>query len=210
MAKKEIRYLMQPLEVREVKDKPATVEGYAAVFDSDSLDMGFVERIAPNAFDGVIERSDVVALYNHNETPGVLARCTNGEGTLHLEVDKKGLKCSFTMPNTTLGRDLTESCKRGDIKGMSFAFTVEKDNWEHDDDDNYRRTIVQINRLYDVSLVVTPAYPATSVETKGLDELKAKETLEKHQQEEAEQRKADDARKQELADYFAKQNMRIY
>lgn len=210
MAKKEIRYLMQPLEVREAKDKAATVEGYAAVFNSDSVDMGFTERIDPKAFDGVIERSDVVALYNHNETPGVLARSTNGEGTLHLEVDDHGLRCSFQMPDTTLGRDLTESCKRGDIKGMSIAFTVKSDTWEHRKDDTYLRTINQIDRLFDVSLVVTPAYPATSVETKGLDELKAKETLEKHRQEEAEQRKADDAKRQDLLEYYRNQRMRIY
>lgn len=69
---------------------------------------------------------------------------------------------------------MLESVKRGDIRGMSFAFATEKDHWEHDDKDNYRRTIVKVSRLYDVSLVVTPAYSATSVETKGLDELKAK------------------------------------
>ena len=65
---------------------------------------------------------------------------------------------------------------------MSFAFTTEKDNWESDKEGNYKRTIVKIDRLYDVSLVVTPAYDATSVETKGLDELKAKELLDQHKE----------------------------
>lgn len=160
--------------------KSRTISGYAAVFDSDSEDMGFIERLDKHCFDGVIEKSDVVALYNHSEAPGVLARSVNGEGTLKLEVDERGLRCEFEAPNTQLGNDMIESVERGDIRGMSFAFTVAEDNWEHDDKDNYRRTIVKVSRLYDVSLVVTPAYSATSVETKGLDELKAQELLDQH------------------------------
>ena len=184
MSKKEVRFLQGQVEVRKGSDgkESRTISGYAAVFDSDSVDMGFIERLDKHCFDGVIEKSDVVALYNHSEAPGVLARSVNGEGTLKLEVDEHGLRCEFEAPNTQLGNDMLESVERGDIRGMSFAFTVEKDNWEHDDKDNYRRTIVKVSRLYDVSLVVTPAYSATSVETKGLDELKAKELLDQHKE----------------------------
>ena len=172
------------VEVRKGSDgkESRIISGYAAVFDSDSEDMGFIERLDKHCFDGVIEKSDVVALYNHSEAPGVLARSVNGEGTLKLEVDERGLRVEFEAPNTQLGNDMLESVERGDIRGMSFAFTVEKDSWEHDDKDNYRRTIVKVSRLYDVSLVVTPAYSATSVETKGLDELKAKELLDQHKE----------------------------
>lgn len=183
MNKKECRFLQGQVEVRKSdKSESRTISGYAAVFDSDSKDMGFTERLDPSCLDGVIEQSDVVALYNHSEGPGVLARSVNGEGTLKLETDEHGLRCEFDAPNTQLGNDMLESVKRGDIRGMSFAFTVEKDNWEHDSDGNYKRTIVKIDRLYDVSLVVNPAYDATSVETKGLDELKAKELLDQHKE----------------------------
>ena len=184
MSKKEVRFLQGQVEVRKGSDgkESRIISGYAAVFDSDSEDMGFIERLDKHCLDGVIEKSDVVALYNHSEAPGVLARSVNGEGTLKLEVDERGLRVEFEAPNTQLGNDMIESVERGDIRGMSFAFTVEKDNWEHDDKDNYRRTIVKVSRLYDVSLVVTPAYSATSVETKGLDELKAKELLDQHKE----------------------------
>ena len=184
MSKKEVRFLQGQVEVRkgDGDKKSRTISGYAAVFDSDSEDMGFIERLDKHCFDGVIEKSDVVALYNHSEAPGVLARSVNGEGTLKLEVDHKGLRCEFEAPNTQLGNDMLESVRRGDIRGMSFAFTVEKDKWEHDDKDNYRRTIMKVSRLYDVSLVVTPVYDATSVETKGLNELKAKELLDQHKE----------------------------
>lgn len=182
MSKKEVRFLQGQVEVRkgDGDKKSRTISGYAAVFDSDSEDMGFIERLDKHCFDGVIEKSDVVALYNHSEAPGVLARSVNGEGTLKLEVDERGLRVEFEAPNTQLGNDMLESVKRGDIRGMSFAFATEKDHWEHDDKDNYRRTIVKVSRLFDVSLVVTPAYSATSVETKGLDELKAQELLDQH------------------------------
>jgi HK97 family phage prohead protease len=184
MSKKEVRFLQGQVEVRKGSDgkESRTISGYAAVFDSDSVDMGFIERLDKHCFNGVIEKSDVVALYNHSEAPCVLARSVNGEGTLKLEVDHKGLRCEFEAPNTQLGNDMIESVERGDIRGMSFAFTTEKDNWESDKEGNYKRTIVKIDRLYDVSLVVTPAYDATSVETKGLDELKAKELLDQHKE----------------------------
>ena len=184
MSKKEVRFLQGQVEVRkgDGDKKSRTISGYAAVFDSDSEDMGFIERLDKHCFDGVIEKSDVVALYNHSEAPGVLARSVIGEGTLKLEVDERGLRCEFEAPNTQLGNDMIESVERGDIRGMSFAFTVEKDTGEHEDKDNYRRTIVKVSRLYDVSLVVTPAYSATSVETKGLDELKAQELLDQHKE----------------------------
>ncbi|SFF96593.1 HK97 family phage prohead protease [Prevotella sp. KH2C16] len=171
----EKRYCGVPLEVRaaEGSEESRTITGYAAVFDSDSVDMGFTERLASGCFDGVIERSDVVALYNHSEEPGVLARSVNGDGTLRLTVDDKGLRCEFDAPHTRLGDDMLESVRRGDIRGMSFAFTVSKDTWEHTDDDRYVRTIDQVEQLYDVSLVVTPAYDATSVEVNKLEGLKA-------------------------------------
>ena len=183
--KKEVRFLQGEVEVRKAAEGEAdarTITGYAAVFESDSRNMGFIERLDKRCFDGVIEKSDVVALYNHSEAPGVLARSVNGEGTLKLSVDDRGLRCEFEAPNTQLGNDMLESVKRGDIRGMSFAFTTEKDNWEHDNEGNYKRTIVKVDRLYDVSLVVTPAYDATSVETKGLDALKAKELLDQHKE----------------------------
>ena len=51
------------------------VEGYAVVFQSESNDLGgFKEVIDSRALDGIIEKSDVLCLLNHNEDKGVLAR----------------------------------------------------------------------------------------------------------------------------------------
>lgn len=107
------------------------VEGYAVVFQSESNDLGgFKEVIDSRALDGIIEKSDVLCLLNHNEDKGVLARSNKGTGSLTLEVDEKGLKYSFEAPNTALGDEVLEGIRRGDISASSFAFTVESDQWE--------------------------------------------------------------------------------
>lgn len=175
--KKEIRNISSPLEIRkgEGGEDSRRVEGYALVFDSRSEDLGgFTEIIKPEAMQGVLERSDVLALLDHNITRGVLARYRKGGGSLDLSVDEKGLRYSFDAPNTALGDELIEGIKRGDISGSSFAFTVEKEEWEEVGDGQYSRTILRFGQLFDVSPVYHPAYSATSVETdtRGLDALK--------------------------------------
>lgn len=159
------------LNVRKVGEdggESRTVQGYAAVFNTDNSELdqegrGFTERLDPHCFDGVVERSDVCALYEHDSGFGILARSTNGKGTLKLSIDEKGLLCQFDAPHTTLGDDILESVRRGDIKGMSFAFNVTSDQWDKDDKGEYTRTIKQVGQLFDVSLVAMPAYDKTSV-----------------------------------------------
>ena len=152
------------------------VSGYAIVFNSESKDLGgFNEVILPSALEGVLERSDVLCLLNHNEDKGVLARCNQGKGSLTLEIDERGLKYSFEAPNTSLGDELLEGIRRGDISTSSFAFKVASDNWTKRSDGNYLRTINSISSLFDVSPVYRAAYEATSVNRRGLDEAIAKD-----------------------------------
>lgn len=157
------------------------ISGYAIVFNSESNDLGgFREVIDSRALDGVIDHSDILCLLNHNEDKGVLARSKYGEGSLCLEIDDRGLKYMFEAPNTSLGDELLEGLRRGDITTSSFAFTVGKDKWEKRDDGSYLRTIVSIQELFDVSPVYRAAYDATSVQadTRGLDAIKAQEKRE--------------------------------
>ena len=158
-----------------VDEESRHVEGYALLFNVDSQPMwggDLIERIAPTALGGVLERSDVLCLMNHDESRGVLARWRKGEGSLSLTVDEKGLRYAFDAPRTALGDELIEALKRGDIAESSFAFTVEKDNWERKEDGTYVRTIVQIRQLYDVSPVYYPAYEDTSVALRSLNDRK--------------------------------------
>lgn len=165
-------------EVRNLDKDSRTVEGYALVFNSESNDLGgFTEVIDRNALQGVLEKSDVLCLLNHNEDKGVLARYNKGVGSLTLEVDDTGLKYTFQAPKTALGDELLEGLRRGDITTSSFAFVVDTDKWEKRDD-GYLRTITHISELFDVSPVYKAAYSQTSVNTRGLDDLKQKEQLE--------------------------------
>lgn len=188
---KEVRYLNHPVEVRAGEDgkESRTITGYAMVFESESLDMGFTEVIRRGAItEELINNSDVIACWMHNPS-WMLARSVNGVGTLKLELDDTGLKYTFEAPNTSTGNDVLELIKRGDVKGSSFAFVVapEGDEWIDRGDGNYIRYINHIAGLYDVSPVVNPAYEGTSVSARS------KEQLENLKKEAEEKRNADAA-----------------
>lgn len=175
---------MDNLEIRsfniELRDEPESrhIEGYGSVFNERSLDLGgFVEMIAPGAFDGVIDRSDVKCYLDHNPEKGILARSRNGKGSLSLVVDERGLRYEFDAPHTNLGDEVVEGLKRGDYSQSSFAFTVDDEIWTKEEDGSYLRTITKIGGLYDVSIVANPAYEGTSVALRSLDAFKAQEEI---------------------------------
>ena len=150
-----------------------TVEGYAIVFNELSKDLGgFREVILPEAVDGVFERSDVLALLNHDLSRGVLARSTKGKGSLKLSVDNKGVLYRYTAPNTVLGNELIEGIERGDIRTSSFAFAVSRDGQQWDIKVKPAiRTIKKFDVIYDVSAVYREAYENTTVALRSLDEI---------------------------------------
>ena len=153
------------------------VVGHASVYDSRSNNLGgFYEYIERGAFtQELIDKSDVRALINHDPNL-VLARSTSG--TLNLKADDLGLRYEFEMPETSYGKDLAVSMKRGDISQSSFAFTISDggDEWSTDDQGNNIRTIKKIERLYDISPVSYPAYSQAEsdliVAKRGLKEYK--------------------------------------
>ena len=150
------------------------LSGYAAVFNSESKDLGgFTEMISPTAFEGVIERSDVFAVLDHDRNK-VLARSKMGKGSLELNIDEKGLQFRFESPNTTLGNDVLSMVKRGDLTDASFCFTVEDESWQKREDGSYLRTINKIGDLFDVSVCYNGAYPEsyTEVALRSLDKFK--------------------------------------
>jgi len=194
---------MDNLEIRsfniELRDEPESrhIEGYGSVFNERSLDLGgFVEMIAPGAFDGVIERSDVKCYLDHNPGKGILARSRNGKGSLSLVVDEKGLQYSFDAPHTNLGDEVVEGLKRGDYSQSSFAFTVDDEVWTKEADGTYLRTITKIGGLYDVSIVANPAYEGTSVALRSLDAFKAQEEIPAEVKEE--EPKTEDVKEEEV------------
>lgn len=165
--RREIRTMCHEVRASPAEDgKGWRFEGYAAVFDSLSEDLGgFRERIARGAFTQALTRGDDVrALFNHDANY-VLGRTT--AGTLRLSEDDHGLRFEVDAPDVGWVRDLRESVKRGDINQCSFQFTVDKESWDESDKLNVVRTLEDV-RLYDVSLVTYPAYAATSASARSL------------------------------------------
>jgi len=174
---KEVRSIdAQEAEVRVLR-RGRTIEGYAIVFNKESKDLGgFKEVIKPEAVDGVLERSDVLALVNHNPDTGVLGTSTKGEGTLVLSVDNYGVKYRFDAPETALGDEVLWGVRHGDIKTSSFSFSVSGgQKWEKREDNSYMRTITKFDEIYDVSPVYREAYADTTVAVRSLVELRTSE-----------------------------------
>jgi len=199
---------------KEENENRMVVGGYAIVFNSESRDLGgFTEFVAPEALDEALERNaDVLALYNHDYS-NVLGR--QSSETLKLYKDERGVRFELDLPETTLGRDVYELVKRGDLKGNSFGFTVEKDNWEKRDG-NVIRTIEKIKDLYEISIVSLPAYEATELTKRNFEEfIQADEVQVEDKQIEATDEistnevKADDEPKSEESDVFP-QNLLKY
>lgn len=136
------------------------VRGHAAVFNRSSLDLGgFTERIAPGAFTKALDANpDVHALWDH-DTKLVLARTKNK--TLDLREDPHGLHFYAKVADTSYARDLRVLMERGDVDQASFAFTVARDEWNIDDNENVTRTIHEVEQLYDVTVTAQGAYPQT-------------------------------------------------
>ena len=177
----EVRSIVSGLQIRQSEDgKPSrTIIGYASKFDtwSEPIYGWFVEKIARGAFEKT-DMSDVIMVFNH-DISGVLARTTSG--TLKLSVDEVGLRFEFDAPETTLGSDMLELARRGDISKCSFKFVVESDEWVYADDKNKmeldERTVKSIAKLYDVSLVTYPAYKDTEASVREHLEQRKREAL---------------------------------
>jgi HK97 family phage prohead protease len=163
----EIRNLaIEGIEMREHPENGPgmSFRGYAAVFNSDSEPLPFVEQVAPGAFArSLASRNNIPMLLNHDASKPLAA--TRG-GTLRLAEDSTGLVVDADLPPTSYGRDLSISMQRGDGFGaMSFGFSTPRggDTWS---EDRSRRTLNEV-RLHEVSVVTFPAYPETTASVRN-------------------------------------------
>ena len=158
----------------------------------------------------LLHRSDVVLNLNHsNKVTDILGRYRNSErDTLSLDLLAAGMACRCDMPHTNNANDTLELMRRGDITGMSFAFsdnphdresvTYEQTNERSaDGKEIWLRRVRKATGLFDVAIVTHPAYEQTSVVTREFgDEIMRQidEQIEAHKrelnEESAEERKA--------------------
>lgn len=166
---KELRFIRSNITLSE-----RIVSGYAIRFMEESVDLGgFIERIHPEAISiDQIRNSDIFAFFNHDNEK-VLGR--TGAGTLKLDLRDDGLYYEIDVPDTVAGNELLEHIKRGEMYGTSFAFSLPSDDsgdiWSRDEDGNIYRDITNIEILYEISPVFSPAYPTTTISARSLDKL---------------------------------------
>jgi uncharacterized protein len=156
---------------RAEDNEQVTFDGHAAVFDQvtmiGSKRFGFLEDVAPGAFDDVLD-NDVRMLINHTGLP--LARTING--TLRLSQDNIGLFNSADFAPTSEARDLAILLERGDVNQQSFAFTIAEETWgtrKYEDMEMDYRTVTKVDRLFDTSIVTYPAYEGATGGLRTLD-----------------------------------------
>ena len=159
MSNRDVRFTSTDIECRSDGESQVTISGYALKFDRPSEDLGFIETLDRSCLNEA-DMSNVVALVNHDDNL-LLGRTGNN---LTLTVDDVGLRFDLVPNNTSYTRDLIENMSTGLINKCSFAFTIDKDTgdeWRKEDDGTFHRVIKKISRLFDVSIVTSPAYMDT-------------------------------------------------
>ena len=163
--------VLHDLEIRAEGDG-MTLRGYAAVFNSPSQPLPFIETIEPGAFRASLEsKNDIKLLWNH-DTSIVLG--STRAGTLRLIEDSRGLLVEANLPETQAGKDAAISIQRGDVTAFSFGFRIPAggDEWASASE----RILKRVN-VHEVSVgVAFPAYTATdgTANVRSMTELSEK------------------------------------
>lgn len=166
-------FKLTTIERRQAEDgkDELLVEGKACSFNDATIlwkskDYEAHEIISPDAF-AECDMTDVIFNYNHSGR--VYARTRNN--TLTLEVREDGLYMKATLRADDNGhQELYNDIASGTIDKMSFAFHVNDSKWEFEEKDGVEidtRTILGIDKLYDVSAVDIPAYDTTSISARS-------------------------------------------
>ena len=158
---------MSAVEGQEYK-----VHGYATTFDDpyvlwEDRDIVVREIIDHDALLNA-DMSDVIMQVNHEGR--VFAR--NSNDTLSLVPDAHGLGVEAYLGGPDLGRGVFQDIAGGYMTKMSWAFTVERDEWKSEQAPDGRsletRTIKAVKKIYDVSVVSIPANDATEISARNL------------------------------------------
>lgn len=134
----------------------------------------FIEVIEDGAL-AETDLRDVRFLVNHNNAMIPLARSRNNNvnSTMQMEVvpmEGMYIRVNLDTENNTEAKSLYSAVERGDISGMSFVFTVDKETWEDVDGEMPVRHILSIAKVIEVSAVTYPAYEETSIQARGLSD----------------------------------------
>ena len=152
-----------------------------------------ITRSAVN--DDLIKNNDIKLYVNHDSSQGTLARSKYGEGSLKLFITERGLEFETELPNTEFGNEIREGIKRGDYDAISFAFYKDKDHYddEPNSDGSWNRYIDSFALVDEISILSQlPAYSATNVDLRSLDDKINKQEEEKRMLEEEEEKRKEE------------------
>lgn len=156
----------------EIRNDSVLIDGYVNAVGRDSkpipyINGKFIEQIEPRAFDKALNKTDNVdLLLNHDESRKL---GSTKEGNLELFEDNIGLRAICTITY----KDVIEKARKGELRGWSFGFAVDKDRWE-DTNKGYQRRYVEDLELFEVSILdnrKNPAYAGTSIEMRDDKEI---------------------------------------
>ena len=144
---------------------------------SELLGGSFYETIKRSAVDEALIKANDIKLYmNHDSTQGTIARSKFGNGSLRLFVTDRGLEFETELPNTEKGDEVLEGIRRGDIDACSFAMIPDSVTWTELDNNQYQRDINSFKIVDEISILsCLPAYSATEVDMRSLDDFKTYE-----------------------------------
>ena len=180
--KKEIRAFNFEVRAEENEEHGHFLSGRPIVF-GQRTDIGWYDEVIEQGALDTTDLKDVRFLVNHNTDMIPLARSRNNNenSTMQLSVDDDGMgiRVDLDTENNADARSLYSAVSRGDISGMSFMFTVDKDSWDDVSTDHPTRHIRSIQNVLEVSAVTFPAYSQTSIQARGLSDAldSAKESL---------------------------------
>lgn len=160
----------------------AIITGRPIVYNS-LTDLGYFNEIIDRGALDNTDLTDVRFLINHDfsKIPLARSRRNNGNSTMQLTVDANGLliRVSLDIENNNDARALYSAVQRGDITGMSFAFSIDQEEWTELDTDKPTRHIKSISSVVECSAVTFPAYEDTEIHARDKATLEnAKNTLE--------------------------------
>lgn len=181
--KKEIRAFAFEIRAEEDEARGHIITGRPIVYNQRT-DLGWYDEIIDQGALDATDLKDVRLLVNHNTDMIPCARSRNNSenSTMQLKPDDDGMtmRADLDTENNADSKSLYSAIGRGDISGMSFMFTVDKDAWDDIDSDHPTRHIRSIRKVFEVSAVTFPAYAQTSIQARGLSEAldSAKDSLE--------------------------------
>ncbi|ANS45916.1 phage prohead protease [Bacillus thuringiensis] len=150
----------------EIRGNQVTLDGYVNVVDRESRMLPsprgyFKERIVPKAFEKALKKAkNVNLLFNHDKNRKL---GSTQNGNLELYEDNIGLRAIATVTD----EQVIQKAKNKELRGWSFGFVSEKDSWEEGEAGVQKRSIEELELLEVSILDMTPAYVATSIETRG-------------------------------------------